>query len=61
MTAEYALGELVTATIRAPTYKRLLTGHVEMYPSQEIHSINGSTVTLRSVHTGNETHIEDVD
>ena len=61
VTAEYALGELVTATIRAPTYKRLLTGHVEMYPSQEIHSITGSTVTLRSVHTGDDTHIEDVD
>ena len=61
VTAEYALGELVTATVRAPIYKRFLASHVEMYPSQEIHSINGSTVTLRSVHTGYETHIEDVD
>ena len=61
VTAEYALGELVTATVRAPIYKRFLESHVEMYPSQEIHSINGSTVTLRSVHTGYETHIEDVD
>ena len=61
VTAEYALGELVTATVRAPIYKRFLASHVEMYPSQEIHSINGSTVTLRSVHTGYETHIEGVD
>ena len=61
VTAEYFLGELVTATVRAPIYKRFLTSHVEMHPSQEIHSITGSTVTLRSVHTGDKTHIEDVD
>ena len=61
VTAEYAMGELVTATVRAPIYKRFLSGGAEIYPSQEIHSINGSTVTLQSVHTGGETNIEDVD
>ena len=61
VTAEYAIGELVTATVRAPIYKRFLSGGAEIYPSQEIHSINGSTVTLQSVHTGGETNIEDVD
>ena len=61
VTAEYAIGELVTATVRAPIYKRFLSGGAEIYPSQEIHSINGSTVTLQSVHTGDETNIEDVD
>ena len=61
VTAEYAIGELVTATVRAPIYKRILSGGAEIYPSQEILSINGSTVTLQSVHTGDETNIEDVD
>ena len=61
VTAEYTIGELVTATVRAPIYKRFLSGGAEIYPSQEIHSINGSSVTLQSVHTGGETNIEDVD
>ncbi|MDG2299538.1 MAG: FAD-dependent oxidoreductase [Planktomarina sp.] len=61
VTAEYALGELVTATVRAPIYKRFLKGKVVMHPSQEIHTIVGNTVTLRSVHTGEEMDIRDVD
>lgn len=61
VTAEYTIGELVTATVRAPIYKRFLSGGAEMYPSQEIHSIKGSTVTIQSVHTGDLTHIEEVD
>ncbi len=61
VTAEYALGELVTPTVRAPIYKRFLKGQVVMHPSQEIHTIVGNTVTLRSVHTGEEMDIRDVD
>jgi thioredoxin reductase len=61
VTAEYALGELVTPTVRAPIYKRFLKGKVVMHPSQEIHTIVGNTVTLRSVHTGEEMDIRDVD
>ena len=61
VTAEYALGELVTPTVRAPIYKRFLKGKVVMHPSQEIHTIVGNTVTLRSVHTGEEMDIQDVD
>ena len=61
VTAEYTIGELVTATVRAPIYKRFLSGGAKMYPSQEIHSIKGSTVTIQSVHTGDLTHIEEVD
>jgi 2,4-dienoyl-CoA reductase-like NADH-dependent reductase (Old Yellow Enzyme family)/thioredoxin reductase len=61
VTAEYAIGELVTPTVRAPIYKRLLAGGAVMHPSQEIHAIDGRTVTLRSVHTGDETRIEDID
>ena len=61
VTAEYAIGELVTPTVRAPIYKRLLTGGAVMHPSQEIHTINGRTVTLRSVHTEDEIQVEDVD
>ena len=61
VTAEYAIGELVTPTVRAPIYKRFLAGGAEMHPSQEIHAIDGRSVTLRSVHTGNESHIKDVD
>ncbi len=61
VTAEYAIGELVTPTVRAPIYKRFLAGGAELHPSQEIHTIDGRTVTLRSVHTGDETRIEDVD
>ena len=61
VTAEYALGELVTPTVRAPIYKRFLKGKVVMHPSQEIHTIVGNTVTLCSVHTGEEMHIQDVD
>jgi 2,4-dienoyl-CoA reductase-like NADH-dependent reductase (Old Yellow Enzyme family)/pyruvate/2-oxoglutarate dehydrogenase complex dihydrolipoamide dehydrogenase (E3) component len=61
VTAEYAIGELVTPTVRAPIYKRFLAGGAVMLPSQEIHAINGRAVILRSVHTGDETRIEDVD
>jgi thioredoxin reductase len=61
VTAEYAIGELVTPTVRAPIYKRFLTGKVVMHPSQEIHAIVGNTVTLCSVHTGEEMDIQDVD
>ena len=61
VTAEYALGELVTPTVRAPIYKRFLKGKVVMHPSQEINTIVGNTVTLRSVHTGEEMDIRDVD
>jgi 2,4-dienoyl-CoA reductase-like NADH-dependent reductase (Old Yellow Enzyme family) len=61
VTAEYAIGELVTPTVRAPIYKRFLAGGAVMHPSQEIHTIIGRTVTLRSVHTGDETTVEDVD
>jgi len=61
VTAEYAIGELVTPTVRAPIYKRFLTGGAVMHPSHEIHAISGSRVTLRSVHTDEVTHIEDVD
>lgn len=61
VTAEYAIGELVTPTVRAPIYKRFLAGGAEMYPSQEIYAINGRSVTLRSVHTGKKSHINDVD
>ena len=61
VTAEYAVGELVTPTVRAPIYKRFLSGRAEMYPSQAIHSIKGSTVALRSVHTNDETYLKDVD
>lgn len=61
VTAEYAIGELVTPTVRAPIYKRFLAGGAAMYPSQEIDAITGRTVTLRSVHTGDKTAIEDVD
>lgn len=61
VTAEYAIGELVTPTIRAPIYKRLLSGGAEMHPSHEIHAITDHTVTLRSVHTGDETRIDVVD
>ena len=61
VTAEYALGELVTPTVRAPIYKRFLKGKVVMHPSQEIHTIVGNTVTLRSVLSGEEMDIEDVD
>lgn len=61
VTAEYAIGELVTPTVRAPIYKRFLAGGATMHPSHEIHAINGRTVTLRSVHTGDEIRIEDVD
>ena len=61
VTAEYAIGELVTPTVRAPIYKRFLTGKVVMLPSQEIHAIVGNTVTLCSVHTGEEMDIQDVD
>ena len=61
VTAEYAIGELVTPTVRAPIYKRLLAGGAVMHPSQEIKAINGRTVTLRSVHTADELQVEDVD
>ena len=61
VTAEYAIGELVTPTVRAPIYRRFLAGEAVMHPSQEIHTIDGRTVTLRSVHTGDETRIEEVD
>ena len=61
VTAEYAIGELVTPTVRAPIYKRFLMGKSVMHPSQEIHNISGNTVTLRSVHTGEKMDIQDVD
>ncbi len=61
VTAEYAIGELVTPTVRAPIYKRFLAGGAVMHPSHEIHAINGRAVTLRSVHTGDEIRIEEVD
>jgi len=61
VTAEYAIGELVTPTVRAPIYKRFLAGGAVMHPSHEIFAISGSRVTLRSVHTDDDTHIEGVD
>ena len=61
VTAEYAIGELVTPTVRAPIYKRLLAGGAVMHPSHEIEAVRGRSVTLRSVHTSEETRIEDVD
>lgn len=61
VTAEYAIGELVTPTVRAPIYKRFLAGGAEMYPSQEIDAIEGRNVTLRSVHSGKKSHIKGVD
>jgi 2,4-dienoyl-CoA reductase-like NADH-dependent reductase (Old Yellow Enzyme family)/thioredoxin reductase len=61
VTAEYAIGELVTPTVRAPIYKRFIAGGAEMHPSQEVQAIDGRSVTLRSVHTGNESQIKDVD
>lgn len=61
VTAEYAIGELVTPTVRAPIYKRFLAGGAAMHPSHEVHAITGRTVTLRSVHSGDEIRIEEVD
>lgn len=61
VTAEYAIGELVTPTVRAPIYKRFLAGGAVMHPSYEVHRVDDRTVTLRSVHTGEEMKVHEVD
>ena len=61
MTAEYAIGELITPTVRAPIYRRFLGEGADLRPSEEILRITGRTVTLRNVHSGIETELADVD
>ncbi len=60
-TAEYAVGELVTPTVRATLYRRFLGAGADLRPSEEIARIAGPTVTLRNVHSGIETDLADVD
>ena len=60
-TAEYAVGELVTPTVRATIYRRFLAANADLRPSQEITRISTRTVTLRNVHSGAETDVTDVD
>ncbi|MEM1276586.1 MAG: FAD-dependent oxidoreductase [Pseudomonadota bacterium] len=61
VTAEYAVGELVTPTVRSPLYKRLLSAGAIFRPSELISRIDGAAIITRNVHSGIETRIEDVD
>lgn len=60
-TAEYAVGELVTPTVRAPIYARLLGAGASMIPSHEIAGVTGTLVKLTNVHTGQSNMVENVD
>lgn len=61
VTAEFAVGELVTATIRTPLYRRLLGQGAVFRPSELIARIEGQDVITRNIHSGAETRLENVD
>lgn len=61
VTSEFAVGELVTPTLKPPIYERLLSQGAIFRPNESIVSVHGSNVTARNVHSGFETQIEAVD
>ncbi|MEM7177131.1 MAG: FAD-dependent oxidoreductase [Pseudomonadota bacterium] len=61
MTSEFAVGELVTPTLKPPIYERLLKQGAVFRPNETVVSAHGSTVTARNVHSGFEVRIEAVD
>lgn len=61
VTAEYAVGELVTPTVRAPLYKRLLAQGAEFRPSELVIMLEGRAVVTENVHSGQKHRINDVD
>ena len=61
VTAEFAVGELVTPTVRTPLYRRLLGRGAVFRPSELVARVEGRTVVTRHVHGGPGARIDGVD
>lgn len=61
VTAEFAVGELINATIRTPIYRKLLGLGAVFRPSELIARVEGQAVITRNVHSGTESRITGVD
>ncbi|MEM9146392.1 MAG: FAD-dependent oxidoreductase [Pseudomonadota bacterium] len=61
VTSEFAVGEMVTPTVRTPIYRRLLGGQAVFRPSEEVVALDGRAVLTRNLHGGADGRIEDVD
>lgn len=61
LTSAFAVGELVTPTVRTPIYRRLLGLGAVFRPSEAVDRIDGRRVITRSLFGGAGSVIEDVD
>ncbi|MEM6548683.1 MAG: FAD-dependent oxidoreductase [Pseudomonadota bacterium] len=61
VTAEYAVGELVTPTVRGMIYKRFLSQGAVFRPNELVARIEGRTVITCNIHSGTEQAILEVD
>lgn len=61
VTAEFAVGELVTPTVRTPIYRRLLEKGAIFRPSEVVVRVEGPTVITQNIHSQVESRIEGID
>ncbi|MBY8977060.1 FAD-dependent oxidoreductase [Rhodobacteraceae bacterium NNCM2] len=61
VTAEFAVGEMVTPTLKPPIYERFLKAGAEFRPSELVERLSATSVITRNVHSGAEVEIAGVD
>jgi len=61
VTPNFAVGEDIHPTTRAPLYQRLLSAGVIFTPNSEVWAVDGASVVIRNIYSGEEQQISQVD
>jgi len=61
VTPNFAVGEDIHPTTRTPLYQRLLSAGVIFTPNSEVWAVDGASVVIRNIYSGEEQQISQVD